>query len=141
MKGLLQAMLLETIEPVRLAEDAVPSTSTAHFGAWWWLAGVLLAAVAIGLTARSPLAARWRGGEERRAFAALARRMGLGFRRARSVRRLAEAVNMPAVALLVSEHAFGTALERGRRLVGPGAHLATDETALDDLRRRLFGEA
>jgi hypothetical protein len=86
-------------------------------GAWWWRAvlvaiGVCAAGAAVGVAVWRVRTSDFDAPE--RAFRALARRRGLGAGARDAVRRAAGLSGCAPVALLVSRHAMGAAVERVR---------------------------
>lgn len=139
-------LLADQLQPIELT----PPTGAPGSGLWappLWLIG----ASVIGLSLLV-LVAQWRARRAapvlERAFDALSRRLRIGRRRRRLLESLSRVTRVPAVALLISEHAFdraALALDAESNLSGTGATRepaarpdALTDAALLGLRQTLF---
>lgn len=109
---------------------------------WAWIAVGLGVALAVGgVISWLAWQDRRRSAPEERAFRALARRLRIGRGGRQALRRLAEQCGAPAVALLVSEHAFSRAVERALDARPASVRSSgTEESGLRELGQRIFGE-
>lgn len=103
-----------------------------------WQPRLLITVLLVGLVVS--MVARWRADLRRpleeRAFEKLARRLKVSRRRRRLIEQLAQRTSVPAVALLISEHAFDQAASAFEPIV---AHAAVPREARIDAKPRARG--